>query len=165
MGIGLVGRSKAPSRDLYVGSRLDVAETSELAGPFVAFTALDAAALRDDELRSLARTLLQNGCVYSCSWGPEAGRVETAFDLEAAEAGIAGSPYGDDVVVTTSHEGESLDDALWFALYTAFPASGDEAPVLLAITDDRWRADIEARLGDTDRFNSDVLATEDETGP
>jgi len=157
--IQLIGRLSVPSRALYIGSPVDVGGIDESLGPFVAFTALDATAMTDEQLGALVRALLLSGCVYSCSWGPESGRVEAAFDVEVADADVAGRPYSDDGVMTTSHEGESLDEALWFALFVAFPPHA-EAASLIAITDDRWLGQIERRLADPHRLNADVLASE-----
>jgi hypothetical protein len=129
--------------------------------PFVAFTALDARRLSDDELHVLARTLLDQGCVYACAWGPESARVETAFDVVAVQAELEGRPYVDDVVMTTSHADESLDSALWFSLFAAFPPDL-EARAVVAIADDEWYEQIGRRLADRDQLNADVLAEEEE---
>ena len=161
-GLRRVGRLIAPGRDLYVGSPLDVGGVDESLGPFVAFTALDARSMTDVQLGELARALLQSGCRYSCSWGPESGRVESAFDVEVADAEVAGRPYSEDGVMTTSHEDQSLDDALWFALFAAFPP-GAESAALVVITDDLWLAEIERRLADPCRFNADVIAADEES--
>ena len=163
--ISLVGRSTLGPL-LYLARMSDPeewpAQLDESIRPFVAFTALDARRLSDEKLESFARTLLDPGCVYACAWGPEAGRVETAFDVVAVDAALEGRPYVDDVVMTTSHDDESLDSALWFALFAAFPPDL-EARAILAITDDEWYDQIERRLADTDQLDADVLA-EDEDG-
>ena len=161
-GLRPIGRSIGPDRDLYIGSLADAAETQSWPQRFVAFTALDAAALTDEQLCRFARRLLGNGCIYSCSWGPESGRVETAFDVETARAEVAGRPYADPVM-TTSHEDEALDEALWFALFAAFPPDGD-AGAVVTIVDDRWRAEVEIRLADSERFNADVMARDEGAG-
>jgi hypothetical protein len=112
--IRLIGEDPVHKRQLYLARlpRLSDWPTrfEEPARPFVVFTAFDAKRLTDIELRTFARRLLDEGCVYACSWGEDAGRVETAFDLVATEADLSGQPYVDDVMMTTSHKGESLDD-------------------------------------------------------
>ena len=122
----------------------------EPAGPFVLVTAFDAKRLTDIELHEFARRLLDQGCVYSCSWGEDAGRIETAFDLVATEADLVREPYVNDVVITTSHEEESLDDALWFAVFTAYPPDV-EVRTVLAISADKWAHEIESRLADCEQ--------------
>jgi hypothetical protein len=163
--VRLVG-SAPNGRRLYVGAPSGLDDwPSELGEPFVAFTALDVRERTGREIEALARTLLDHGCVYACAWGPDAGRVELAFDLLALEAEEAGRPYiegADAVVMTTAHEAEPLDEALWFAVFAAMPADL-EANVLVAIAEDRWRSEIEARLADADRLNADVLASDEDT--
>ncbi len=87
--------------------------------------------------------------------------MRTAFDVVAVGADFEGRPYVNDVVMTTSHDDESLDSALWFALFAAVPPDLDA--FVLAITDEDWYGQIERRLADTDELNADVLA-EDEDG-
>ena len=153
-------------RLLYLARMSDPDESpAQLEGsisPFVAFTALDARRFSDEKLEMFARTLLDQGCVYACAWGPDAGRVETAFDVVAVDAELEGRPYVDDVVMTTSHDDESLDSALWFSLFAAIPPDL-EAWAVLAITDEDWYDQIERRLADTDQLNAAVLP-EDKDG-
>ena len=137
------------------------AQLDESIRPFVAFTAVDARRLSDEKLETFARTLLDQGCVYACAWGPEAGRVETAFDAVAVDAELEGRPYVNDVVMTTSHDDESLDSALWFSLFAAVPPDL-EAWAVLAITDEDWYDQIERRLADTDQLNADVVAKDED---
>ena len=86
-----------------------------------------------------------NRGVCSCALGPDAGRIEVAFDWLAVEAELAGRPYVEDVLMTTSHERESLDDALWFAVFVAFPPEG-EARAVLAVCDPEWSGEVSPGL-------------------
>ena len=163
--IQLIGSSTAPERDLYVGRVVDLDEWPATVAaprePFVAFTALDARRLTHEQLREFASKLLNQGCVYACAWGADSGRVETAFDLVAVEADLAGQPFVADVVMTTSHEDESLDDALWFSVFTAFPPDVD-ARAVLAVAEETWASEIELRLADCERWSADVLRADEE---
>jgi hypothetical protein len=163
--IRLIGSSAAPERDLYVGRVVRVdewpAKLALLREPFVAFTALDARRLTNAQLGEFASKLLIQGCVYACAWGPDSGRVETAFDLAAVEANLAGQPFVADVVMTTSHEDESLDDALWFSVFTAFPPDVDARSVL-AVSEETWASEIELRLADCERWSADVLRADED---
>jgi hypothetical protein len=87
--------------------------------------------------------------------------VETAFDLVAVEADLAGQPSVEDVVMTTSHDDESLDDALWFSLFTAFPPDV-EARAVLAVSEETWASEIELRFADCKRWSADVLRADKE---
>jgi hypothetical protein len=61
--------------------------------------------------------------------------------------------------MTTWHERESLDDALWFAVFTAFPPEG-EAPAVLAVCDPEWSGEIESRFSNSEEWNAQVLRAE-----
>lgn len=163
----LIGRTAAPERLLYV-ARVASLESwpltlEEPIGPFVGFIALDMSGVPDERLRAFAGDLLDKGCVYMCAWGPDASRIEVVFDLVAVEAELAGKPYVEDVLMTTSHEKESLDDALWFAVFAAFPSEG-EARAVLAVCDNAWSDEIESRFADSERWNAEVLKAEEESG-
>lgn len=132
-------------------------------GPFVGFIAVDTSGVPDEPLRAFAGDLLDNGCVYMCAWGPDASRIEAVFDLVAVEAELAGKPYVDDVLMTTSHEDESLDDALWFAVFAAFPPEG-EANAVLAVCNSASANEIESRFADAERWSAEVLRAEEEGG-
>jgi hypothetical protein len=162
----LVGRTEdAAGRLLYLASA-QAADVQSLRleqriGPFVAFVALDTREASGERLRDLARDLLEDGCVYVCSWGPDASRVHDVFDEVIIEAEIAGRPYVEDRLMTSWHPEQSLDDALWFAVFAAFPPEG-EAPAVLAVCDPEWSEAIESRFADSRKWNEQVLAAEDE---
>lgn len=158
-GVRRVG--SVPGRQLYAGSDL-TDWPADLKEPFVVVTALDARARSDEQLQELARDLLERGCVYACAWGPDAGRVEAAFDLVSIEAEDAGRPYVSDVVMTTAHENEALDQALWFAVYTAFAAGEVEVGGVVALSDQTWMREVDARLADPAQLMQDVLARDDD---
>jgi hypothetical protein len=86
--------------------------------PFVLLVAGDARAVRDSELQQVAACALQIGAAYICCWGPDASRVEDAFDDAAVLASLATdpeSPDGETGIMTTQHESEPLAEAVWFA--------------------------------------------------
>lgn len=68
---------------------------------------------------ALAESLVREGCVYAVCWGPESSTVEEAFDY----ADIAANPDSDDshVVMTTSHDHDSLAEALFFVSESTQP--------------------------------------------
>ena len=66
-----------------------------------------------------ARAWVEAGASYVCAWGPAAGEVEEAFDY-ASFLPELGEPLPF-TLMTTSHVGEPLEDALWFAFHTAVP--------------------------------------------
>jgi hypothetical protein len=164
--IRLVGEMVAPDRLLYVTAFSGVDKWprtfDEPARPFIVFTALDATLLTDEELRRFARALIDQGCVCSCSWGTDADRVEKAFDLAADDAEKAGGPSSADFW-STAWEDESLDDALWYAVFTTAAEDG-VVGALLAVAEDTRLGEIEARLSDSMRWSARLLDQEAEDG-
>jgi hypothetical protein len=89
----------------------------EVAGPrFVCLLVWDAEDAPSETIETLARQLLAAGCVYICCWGEGCSSVHDVFDLASIERG-ADAP----VVMSTWHEQEALNDAIWFALFVAEP--------------------------------------------
>jgi hypothetical protein len=86
---------------------------------FVLFLALDARALSNEEIRSTARCLLDMGCAYLSVWGPDCERVHDQFDLERDP-----NEQRDYTVMTTWHDKDPIEKALWFSLTCAWPADG-----------------------------------------
>ena len=66
-----------------------------------------------------ARAWLDVGAAYICAWGPGVSAVEEGFDYASflPELGVP-LPY---TLLTTSHERESLSEALWFAFWSSAP--------------------------------------------
>jgi hypothetical protein len=114
--------------------------------------------LSNDDVGALATRLLDAGCLYSHSWGPDCERVHDIFDGVYVAAELRGEPYGE--VETIWHEHESLDDALWFAVHGTYVEGG--ASALLAVSDDEWLTEIESRLADCDAWSDRLLAAEEE---
>jgi hypothetical protein len=162
--IRLIGRSTASDRPLYLVRIEDVDDQPkclpERVRPFVLFTALDATRVSDERLKSFARTWLEFGCAWLCSWGPESERVEFAFDqAEIDIEPFKKSWFAESMCVTTSHETDSLDDALWFAVFATAPRYGEYGAVVTVAEDD-WAEEIEARLADTKTWAAKHLAEE-----
>ena len=159
----LVGRSEIPARDLYLAVIEDIRRwPDEIERPrsFVVITAFDARGLSTGELNGFTRKLVDQGCRCSCTWGPGAGAVDVAFDFAAITAEEAGAPYADEIM-TSSHEDETLDEALWYAIWNASPPT---APVdgVLGIVAPEWAEHVEKRFEDSEKLNEDVLAAEDD---
>ena len=163
--IRLIGETS--DRRLYLAqlARLEdwPTQVEEPARPFVVFTAFDATSLTDDELISFARLLLEQGCVYACSGGARRrARARRLLITLRSPPSEQASPYvaEDDVVMTTWHDDESLDDALWFAVFSAYPAYGELTGVL-AISGQTWAGEIESRFGDAEQWNERLLEADE----
>ncbi len=129
----------------------DFPELLVLPGPhFALFLACDARELPADAIHGLARSLISQGLVYFCVWGPDCRRVHDIFDHAAFEH----EPHAADssTIKTTWHEYESLDEALWFFLNNTFAADRYAksclSAVAVSIGNEEWSAQINARLTD-----------------
>lgn len=163
MDVELVGRSSnLDRRALWLATIADLRawpSTIPVSRPFVAFTALDTRAASPSLLGAFAVALLEQGCEYACCWGDDCSRLHDIFDEVAVQREIEGPPIDtiDDVVMTTWHENDSLDEALWFAINCAFLAHHDLTAVV-CIAAPRYATAIRARLEDPDQLNEDVVA-------
>jgi hypothetical protein len=70
---------------------------------------------------AIARRWIDAGASYICAWGSAADDTEEAFD-SASFLEEVGAPLAF-TLMTTSHRDESIEEALWFAFYTAMPPS------------------------------------------
>ena len=71
-----------------------------------------------------ARAWVDAGARYICAWGPYAEEVHESFDY----AGFLPEYGGEVAIVTTAHQDEPIEEALWFAFYCA--KSVDSEPEL-----------------------------------
>ena len=114
---------------------------------FVLFLAADARGISNQPLLGYCTRLLNAGARYVCAWGPECSRVHDAFDQAAAELGLDNS---EGVVMTTWHDHEPLEEALWFAANAAFPddhyADAGGALVALSVHSAGWESQIRRYL-------------------
>jgi hypothetical protein len=112
------GRDEIAGRDLFVlgvESAGQVPSDLQLASPrFVCLVAWDADLASVDEISFLVEKLIAAGCVYFAAWGSDCGRVHDIFD----EIVIGPNPPTTDKgpIMTTSHERESLEEAIEFVL-------------------------------------------------
>ncbi len=89
---------------------------------FGLFLACDGTVETDDALRAMAATALRQGLAYVCTWGPDCERVHDLFD--SIRDAFDSDATDESVVMTTWHDDESLEDALWYFLFAAMPATG-----------------------------------------
>jgi hypothetical protein len=116
---------KYPPKDLYLCLIGDIELLGAAVMPssrhFGLFLALDAGMIGAETIRRVAEDLLRQGLVCLCAWGPDCERVHDIFD----EVDVAMDPEPNKpVVMTTWHSDESLEEAVWFFVNSAF---SDEA--------------------------------------
>ncbi len=158
------------SRDEVNGRRLCVLDlpsitklprTLALPSPrFVCLIACDAGTLTPETLDNLARCLVDSGAVYVCAWGPHCERIEDAVDSLDVELHLRDE--SDRVIMTTSHAGEPLREAIRFALTDARPAAdydeGCEATLGLIIGNESWSTEVHNAFSNPRGFNAAVLS-------
>ncbi len=119
---------------------------------FVALLATDATDVDAAVLAEFSRKLLGSGCVYFCAWGPDCERVHDIFDEECIDV--------EPVIMTTWHEEDSLDEALWFLVSRAFPDDGyqntSRSALAISIGYPAWDEQIRRRLADVAALARDI---------
>jgi hypothetical protein len=138
---------------------------------FVLFLAADARGVRDERIAEFAERAISQGAVYLCAWGPGCERVHDVFDAVLEQRSIDGraSFSRERIVMTTWHDEEPLDEALYYALFNSIPAEDyfDSCHAVLAICvgQHEWADDIRRLLAEPSRLIADVLSREDEVNP
>jgi len=121
---------------------------STTARNFVLLLACNAESLRGEEIEHVASKLVEQGLAYFCAWGSDCERVHDLFD--AAAQGKNEQLVGEDVVMTTSHKDESLLEALWFFLHSAFPTRYFETSctdwVIAVVGNPAWEEEIRTKI-------------------
>lgn len=116
--------TKDPQRIYRIGNILTIEslapELRNLSRPFVLLLAIDATKLKDSQITMAAREAISCGLAYLCVWGPDCERIHDLFDQEIVQQQIEHGQ--DDVIMTTWHNKESLNDALWYFRNVAWPA-------------------------------------------
>jgi hypothetical protein len=78
----------------------------------------------DKQVRAFADKIATQGVGYVYAWGPDADRVHLIFDLALYvdnEDLQREADENDTTILTSSDEGEDLDDAIYFAVFNARP--------------------------------------------
>ena len=109
-------------------------------------------------MEQTARQALEQGLAYASCWGPDCSRVHDLFDLADVRRDL--ETFEHDHVMTSWHDGETLDEALLFAVLHAYP--GDEwqdADTLLAVTvgEPAWAAHVAQRLSDPQQLIDEIV--------
>lgn len=110
------------------------------------------------ELADSASELIASGTAYFCAWGEGCAKAETIWDTAAARADSKKS-FGYHSV-TTSHEYETLEEAVWYALNCAFVDDHiieSCSVVLISIDHPEWQNTIDNIREDPAGFNERSL--------
>ena len=152
-----LGREEAPERELYFISAPDfesLPDSFQLSGKyFVTLLVVDASVIKTNSIEKLAEKLLTSGCVYFCAWGPDCERVHDIFDEMCL--------FTEPVIMTTWHEKDSLDEALWFFLTTTWPDDvyfdDCKSSVAIVVGNSEWETQVRQKLSNRQMLKSAVL--------
>ena len=121
-------------------------EEPEAVGPFTLLVAASASTDDAAQIQRFAADAVASGCAYVCTWGEGCEQVHDFFD--------AASIAADRFVMSTWHAEESLPEALYFALVTAWPEEASdpsESAVTLAV-EAPWVAEVRQLVADQDEL-------------
>jgi hypothetical protein len=142
---------------------------------FTLFIAADARRAGDEQLRGLATAMLPQRCACMSAWGPDCGRVHRWFDEAyvtwpshriVRRWGRWRTTWSDEIpfLLTTDHADESLPDALWDAVYNAWPSGDgyfeDRRPGFVALVEAPFLGQVRELLLDLERLNREANADE-----
>jgi hypothetical protein len=108
---------------------------------FTCFCAMDARDVPAGEIGKFCVRLLQLGCAYLCTWGPDCERVHDIMDEEIVGDNPPQSSWG--YVMTTWHSKESIADALDFFFNCTIPdetyaPDGCDCAVIISVGSGNW---------------------------
>jgi hypothetical protein len=111
-----------------------------------------------EALSAFAEAALAQGMVYFCAWGPSCEKFEDIVDEAVEGDGSVGGQYEgpgqSDVIMTTSHKTDTLDEALDFFMEWAIPTDGfapdSDYWVAVTVGNSNWAASVAKRMRRTD---------------
>jgi hypothetical protein len=112
-----------------------IARIQPPAAPFILFIGGDSSSHSVELLFSIAERVLAEGAVYVLCWGPGSARFEDVVDEEFVTRFLDGDLPP--TVMTTSHEHESLEEALAFAITDAQPVAeyANQCPTVIVFAE------------------------------
>jgi hypothetical protein len=127
---------------------------------FRLFVAADTTCCTTEEISEFANATLSKGMVYFCAWGPGCERLHDIVDEVVVEDDLKerklASPGPHDVVMTTWHGKETLEEALQFFATCAVPTDGyaenSSYRVVVSLANPEWESIARKFLKQTDFF-------------
>ena len=123
---------------------------------FACLIACDARSYSTEAISQFVEKLLNLGCVYFCTWGPDCQRVHDIIDEIAAYPETTFSMPDDPVIMTSWHDDEPLAEAFYFFCNCAWPADGYEetlkSALAISVGSDSWENELKGYLNDPEGF-------------
>ena len=163
-----VGRDGVTGRPLFLldaATLDDIPAALAVPGPhFVCLLAWDARGVSVAVIGAVAERLLRAGCAYICCWGPDCERVHDIFD----ESDLHLRPHGP-WCMSTWHSDEPLAEAIWFALFSAWPdgafADGCRSVVGVSVGSPEWGTELRAAFAAPGEFSVRQLGNVQDAEP
>ena len=138
-----------------IGSLIDLSCPSEY---FVLLLAADFTKVEYEALLDVAKRLIDKGLLYICTWGPGCEMAHGIFD----RANVMWEEQNGKKhhVMSTGHDDEPLEEALWFCIFNA--TVEDEywescSIISVAINEEKWSKTIRESLSDVSAFDDRVV--------
>jgi hypothetical protein len=157
-----VGRSQMPDRDLYI-LELETLQDPVLGAhildghKFICFMVGNFTGLSCESVTAFGGKSIKAGAVYFCTWGPDCSMAHDCIDL-------ARDPEEtDDTLIPTSwHEKEALYEALYFAIYNAFPSDTyfDDctAMVAMVLNNSEWSSELRRWMSNPEELQARIVS-------
>lgn len=133
---------------------------------FVLLLAANYFSIDQKEMIDVATDLIKKGNAYLCAWGDGCSNGDTNWDIAAVES-ESEKKYGF-FTMTTWHEDESLEEAIWYSLNVAYVDEHiwDTTSVVLAtIENEDWKNQIEQICSKPEEFKLRILEDEKKSQP
>jgi hypothetical protein len=132
-------------------------KTTPSSANFGLLVAMNAQNVTDESILTGAKKLLSKGLACLCAWGPDCKRVHDLFDVAARE--INDNLSGDDVIMTTWHSDESIEEVLWFFVHAEFVtenfAKSCKDWIIAPISNSEWEQLIRSKTSQTNSVPDD----------
>ena len=147
---------------------IDIASTGDLprlnlpAGNFACLLAWDARGVSADTVSAFVEPLLRAGASYFVCWGPDCERVHDIIDEVVSHPDADFGVPEQSCIMTTWHDSESLQEALWFFLVSSCPdehyQDSTHVALAIAIGSPAWGAELTKALDDPREFGQRIGA-------
>jgi len=127
---------------------------------FCLLVVADSRRLTEKAIYQFAVSLLRQGAVYICTWGPGCERVHDLFDQARDE--LNPQATGWDIIMTSWHNDDTLDEVVWLAINTTWPADyywdSCQTVLMVIIDNNEWAEKVSRRAEDPKSLNNNTLS-------
>ena len=145
---------------IYASNISKISDIENLIFPtkyFILFLAADFTSFDDNKIIEIAQKLINSGLGWVCTFGPECSKAHDLFDL--ANIFWEEKTGNEFQVMSTWHENEPIEEALWFCLFNAIleVPENECSTIILSINNDLWQNTINTCLSNIPDFNEEIV--------